>query len=158
MARWANLTVEERFWAKVEKSEGCWNWTAGLIEKGYGRFRVEAKRYLSHRYSFELAHGPIPDGMQVDHVCHNRACVRPTHLRLASNKQNMENLAGLRSDNTSGVRGVSWNKQCNRWIAHVAHNQQKIYLGLFDSIAEAEQAVIAKRNELFTHNNLDRVA
>ena len=110
----------------------------------------------AHRVSFELASGPIPGGLSIDHICHNRGCVRPEHLRLATAKQNAENLSGLRKDNTSGVRGVFWNKANRNWRATICHNGALIYVGSYSTLAEAEAAVLAKRNELFTHNDLDR--
>jgi len=111
----------------------------------------------AHRISYELANGPIPDGMQVDHICLNPACVKPEHLRLATQKQNNEHRAGLPITNTSGVRGVSrgWR---GKWRASVGHYGGRHYLGHFATMQEAEAAVIAKRLELFTHNDLDRKA
>lgn len=92
--------------------------------------------------------------LYVDHRCHNRGCVRPDHLRLATNKQNQENLSGPHQDSSSGVRGVSWEK--GRWRACVVHDGHKINVGRFVTLDEAEAAVRAKRLELFTHNDLDR--
>jgi hypothetical protein len=94
----------------------------------------------------------------LDHKCHNPACVRPGHLRPLPRKQNNENLGQLNRNNTSGVRGVTWNKRMNRWVARVGHNGERIYVGHFRRLADAEAAVIAKRNELYTHNDIDRWA
>jgi hypothetical protein len=73
--------AEERFWEKVEWSEGCWLWQ-GATAKGYGRFATIARRSPSaaHRVAYELAVGPIPDGMQIDHLCRTPRCVNPAHL------------------------------------------------------------------------------
>ena len=72
----------DRFWSKVDKSEGCWLWTAHRNQKGYGIFWFsKPKRGVSaHRFAYELASGPIPDGLQLDHLCRNPTCVRPDHL------------------------------------------------------------------------------
>jgi HNH endonuclease len=75
-----NGTLEERFWAKVEKTETCWLWTASKFSNGYGQFQTPAKNNLAHRLSYELTVGPVPDGLQLDHLCRNVACVRPDHL------------------------------------------------------------------------------
>jgi hypothetical protein len=151
-----------RFWSKVDKTEGCWNWTAYRNERGYGTFGlvVDGKRKIvkAHRLAFVMETGGDIGDVLIDHRCHNRSCVRPSHLRTASPKQNQENLSGRKRQNTSGVRGVSWASRHQRWLAKVTHNQKQVYVGLFDTVAEAENAVIAKRNELFTHNELDRVA
>ncbi|MGV7669138.1 HNH endonuclease signature motif containing protein [Mycobacterium kansasii] len=97
----------------------------------------------------------VPDGMDLDHTCWNRRCVNPDHLRVATRKQNCENQQGPSSRSTTGVRGVFMSKT-GRITAGVTHNYQYYALGTFTSVEEAEAAVIAKRLELFTHNNADR--
>lgn len=151
------IPIEERFWSrKVQKGNGCWSWTAGKNRDGYGTFHIGRKTLGAHRVAYELTYGPIPPGMLVDHTCHNRMCVNPEHLRLATKKQNNENLSGLTKANTSGVRGVYWNTREGKWAARVGHHGKKIFVGYFTDLAEAERAVIAKRNEIYTHNDLDR--
>lgn len=146
----------ERFWSNVEKSEDCWTWTKALTAGGYGNFFVEGKRPYAHRVSFSISIGPIPQGMKIDHMCHNTACVKPAHLRLATHKQNMENQSGLTSVNKSGHRGVAWMKDRNKWRAQVRHNGKTIRVGLFDDPNEAGRAALEARNEMFTHNLMDR--
>ncbi len=73
----------ERFWAKVDKTaeNGCWNWTAGKIPQGYGQFNLTHKTACkAHRFAYIALVGPIPDGLVLDHLCRNRACVNPDHL------------------------------------------------------------------------------
>lgn len=152
----ANLSELERFWAKVHKAETCWVWQ-GATTDGYGRAWIGQKLLRAHRVSFELAHGPIPDGMFLDHICYNRSCVNPDHLRLATPKQNVENRTGARASNRSGVVGVFRHRQSGKWQARVVHNGHAYHAGLHADMADAEAAVVAKRNELFTHNDLDRV-
>jgi hypothetical protein len=79
--------VMERFWEKVEKTGGCWNWTAGLNAAGYGMFS-DGKTRLAHRFAYEMVVGKIPDGLQLDHLCRNRSCVRPDHLEPVTNREN----------------------------------------------------------------------
>lgn len=79
--------VSARFWAKVAKSETCWEWQAART-LGYGRFKVRGKLVLAHRFVIILLGGEIPDGYEVDHKCFNRACVRPDHLRFLPKEQN----------------------------------------------------------------------
>lgn len=149
--------TERRFWEKVTKTAGCWMWNAHLNENGYGRFRVEDQAKFAHRFAFELANGRIPEGFHIDHKCHNPACVNPAHLRAVTSKQNAEHRTGPNRGSKSGVRGVSWNKASGKWVAQVMDRGRRVHIGLFSILAEAEAAVIAKRNELYTHNDWDRI-
>lgn len=153
--RWPNRTLEERFWGKVEKTDGCWLWTAGRDSGGYGNFYLNGREAKAHRVSYELSVGPIPPGMLIDHRCFNPSCVNPGHLRVVTRKQNNENLQGPRRHGKSGIRGV-YQKPNGRWCATVRHNGRAIHVGYFASMSDAEDAVIARRLELHTHNDADR--
>ena len=144
------MTPEERFWAKVDKTGECWLWTAAT-DRGYGFFFNGTKMVPAHRWAYENSTGPIPEGMLIDHICHTKACVNPAHLRLATQKQNGENRRGAQANSRSGVRGVSWDDRRGHWVAQIGHHGRHIYVGSFATVAEAEAAVIAKREELFTH-------
>lgn len=88
--------LAERFWAKVEKTDGCWLWTGSANKQtGYGQIGQGGKHgptLLAHRVSYEIHFGPIPAGQHIDHVktrgCVNRHCVRPDHLEAVSQKIN----------------------------------------------------------------------
>lgn len=147
--------AEERFWAKVDKTEACWNWTGAIAKCGYGYIGVNGASIRVHRFAYELANGPC--SQHLDHICHNTVCVRPSHLRPVTPKQNGENRAKANRNSRSGVRGVCWYPSRNCWIARVKHNYKPIHVGYFATIEEAEEAVIAKRKELFTHNDVDHV-
>lgn len=153
-----NRTANERFWSKVNKTDACWHWTGAASGiDGYGRARRNGGTRLVHRVAYEMLVGPIPDGMHIDHICHNRKCVRPEHLRPVTQKQNMENHRGATVRSKTGVRGVFPVKRRPGWYdATVGHEGKSVHLGEFASLDEAEAAVIAKRIELFTHNNVDR--
>lgn len=148
---------EERFWAKADKTETCWNWT-GYVDPdlGYGHTWYEGRQERVHRVAYKRSVGPIPPRFMIDHRCHNRRCVNPDHLRLATMKQNQENRAGAPSQNKSGVRGVSWSAGNKRWLVTIGHNNRTVYGGQFKVLADAEQAAIDLRNRLYTHNVLDR--
>lgn len=150
-------TAAQRFWSKVDKSGDCWTWTAHVMPLGYGLFtRTGGGHVLAHRFAHELEHGPIPAGMEVDHRCFNRACVNPDHLRLATHKQNNEHRKGAHRNSKSGIRGVYWREDCQKWEVKVGHHGKSNHIGLFTSAAEAEAVAIATRKQLFTHNDVDR--
>lgn len=149
----------ERFWSKVRKTETCWEWTAGFSSVGYGAFWDGETMNKAHRLAYELSVGPIGAGKFIDHMCHNRRCVNPEHLRQVTPKQNIENHKGAANvQSKSGIRGVVWVKDCNKWGIYVSHNGKSRYYGVYESIADAEEVAIKTRNELFTHNDLDRRA
>jgi hypothetical protein len=150
------ISDAERFWSRVDKTDGCWNWTAGKNNMGYGAFCLNGKTEKAHRVSYAWANGNIPEGEWIDHICRNPACVRPSHLRIATPKENRENVDGApRHNKNSGVRGVSPHRN-GRWQARIMHNRKSYSGGLFDTIEEAEAAAIALRLEHFTHNDADR--
>ena len=82
-------TIESRFWNKVEKTPSCWNWIAGLRGNGYGRFTINGESITAHRFSYELIRGPIPIGLQLDHLCRNIRCVNPDHLEPVTCRENL---------------------------------------------------------------------
>ncbi len=81
----------------LESPDGCWVWQATL-NGGYGRLRMDGSNVYAHRASYEAYVGPVPDGLFIDHLCRNRACVNPAHLEPVSMEENIRRgLAGYRA-------------------------------------------------------------
>lgn len=85
------LSLEARFWKKVAKGSGdsCWNWTGSLVRR-YGAFQVNGCLRKAHRISWEIHFGKVPDGLWVLHKCDNPICVRPDHLFVGTNQDNVD--------------------------------------------------------------------
>ena len=82
---------ERKFLASIEWQGDCLVWTAGKNKRGYGAIWDGKRMAMAHRFAWEREHGPIPEGMVIDHVCHTPACVRLEHLRVATPAQNQWN-------------------------------------------------------------------
>lgn len=84
----------ERFWPKVEKTADCWLWTGYVDRGGYGKFnRGDNQMVQSHRFSYEQTVGPVPDGLELDHLCRVKHCVNPAHLEPVTHDENMRRRA-----------------------------------------------------------------
>jgi hypothetical protein len=149
--RASSIPSAEWFWAQTTRRGECRDWNLAVNSHGYGQVSVQGRTVQAHRFAFMLSGATIPDGMLVDHRCRNRRCVEPRHLRLATKKQNAENV-GLRKDNTSGVRGVTWAAQRRRWMVTVTHNGRHINGGYFRELEDAKQRATELRRGLYTHS------
>lgn len=95
--------LETKFFARVVPmmdDRGCWEWSGALHPQGYTQFWVpgESIPRKGHRASYEIHNGPIPKGLDIDHLCRNRGCVNPKHLEAVTHRENM-----LRGETVSGI-------------------------------------------------------
>jgi hypothetical protein len=86
------IDLNVRFWEKVDKTVSCWLWTGSKNNMGYGRINIKGKVQLAHRISFEMNHGAIVKGLKVLHKCDNPLCVNPKHLKLGTQKENLQDM------------------------------------------------------------------
>jgi hypothetical protein len=112
------LKSVDLFWAKVDATGDCWVWTGQQYSHGYGQVKRwidgRTKTWYAHRFAFEALVGPIPKGLELDHLCRNRACVNPDHLEVVTHAENMAR---------SPLRGRS-KTHCDRGHEYTPENTQ----------------------------------
>ena len=111
------------FWGAVTKTEGCWLWSGADNGNGYGTVYVNGRKTYAHRVSYEMAHGPIPVGLQIDHLCRVRNCVRPEHLEVVTPRENNlrgESPAAQQSRRTHCPQGHAYD-ETNTWVSKTGH-------------------------------------
>jgi hypothetical protein len=99
--------VDVRFWSKVDRSGDCWLWTGQKTRAvdGYGRFRFEGRQVMAYRWSYEQENGPVPEGLELDHLCRTRLCVRPDHLEAVTPSENVRRAFRAKTQKALAVTG-----------------------------------------------------
>jgi hypothetical protein len=139
--------VADRFWSYVKKSDGCWLWTAHGSGRGYGRFRIHAKYHVASRVSWQLHYGAIPDGLLVCHHCDNPTCVRPDHLFLGTNKDNIADCLA------KGRRLAP--KGSDHWMQH---HPERIARGIRSGSAKLDDAKVQYIRTLYAKGGVSHAA
>jgi hypothetical protein len=113
--RWKSVTPAMRLEAGFipEPNTGCWLWLGSGNQYGYGRMLINRQSFLAHRVSYEIHKGPIPDGLELDHLCRVRCCVNPDHLEPVTHEENVRR--GGRMLNTACPSGHPFSPE-NTWI------------------------------------------
>lgn len=123
---------------------------------GYARGEIDGKAILFHNYIFDI---DTDSGIEIDHIHGNRLDNRRSELRICNRNKNALN-KGLYKNNTSGVTGVSWHKQQEKWNAYIQIEHKNIYLGLFDSFDDAVNARLIAEQKYFKEysRNAERIS
>lgn len=91
-ARHQQQPLEHKLWHHIVVVEDCWEWVGSLDSKGYGVMLIGGrggKKKYAHRLMYELERGPIPHGLELDHLCRNTRCVKPAHLEAVTHRENL---------------------------------------------------------------------
>lgn len=123
-----------------------------LRPDGYVKIQIDGVPMMAHRIAWFWVHGEIPEH-EIDHENRVRYDNRIGNLRPATSKQNKENQS-LRVTNTSGHKGVHWDKAREKWMAFVVHHRKFKNLGRYDDMNQAIEVAEDARRQLFTHHNV----
>lgn len=135
--------------ARTTQQGDCTIYTTSHDHKGYAHIKIAGVLRKVHRYVWERDRGPIPDLMQIDHTCWNKACYNLDHLRLVTNQQNQMSANGARRNNLStGIRNVSRRKN-GRYAVALRKGGVDHYFGQFDTLDEASEVADRERARLF---------
>ena len=119
------MTLQDRFWAKVDKTGNCWEWMASKIPRGYGTIKIDGKVKRAHRVAWELCNGQIPEGLHCLHSCDNTSCCNPDHLFLGTHQDNMTDMANKGRSKNVPRRGEASN--FSRINENVVRNIRRYY-------------------------------
>ena len=143
-----NLIWKRPYSRKVKAGD-----VAGCVNKnGYIQVSVMNKLYLAHRVVWEMHNGDIPDGMQIDHINHDRIDNRIDNLRIVTNRVNSIN-SSIGANNRSGFNGVSWMRSKNKWRSRIMIHGVEVSLGLFDCFDDAVTARLEANEKYGFHEN-----
>ena len=149
--RGPRVPVADVIAARSRREGDCLIWTGGTDRKGYGELRTGGKTKKAHRLVWEIQNGEIPDGIMLDHICHNKACIEVRHLRFATNQQNQMNRRGPNRGRKYDLpRGVYMNPRLKKpYLAIITKDRKLHNLGAFATLEEAHAARLDAENRLF---------
>lgn len=147
-----DATIGDVRWRKTKGRRKALNSVGSTIMSTVGYpyivFSLMGKKVMLHRFLYEYVHGPIPDGMRVDHIDGNTMNNGAANLRICTVAQNAMNCK-LHAHNTSGYKGVSFDKRTKRWVASIHYNNKTRFLGRFDTKEQAFHVATNARRDIF---------
>ena len=117
----------------VNSDTGCWEWTGCSNNKGYGYFYILSKNIYAHRFSYEYFIGPIPEDLCVLHKCDNPSCVRPDHLFLGTNQDNVNDKVSKNRHHRGEQSGT--NKLSEDEVIQIKKELQNYYIGQVNDLS-----------------------
>lgn len=117
-------------------------------DEGYLCINLNNRSFKAHRLAWVYMHGPIPSGMDIDHINRNRSDNKIENLRLCTRAQNCQNTAKPRSNNSTGFLGVSYQKQCKKFVAYIGVNGKRTTIGRYNTAEEASAAYLEAKRRL----------
>jgi hypothetical protein len=138
----------ELYWRNHRSNKVRAGSKAGSIDgTGYHQINIKGKVYRVHRIIYSMHYDNLTPDLLVDHIDNNKSNNKICNLRIATSSQNSCNQS-MNKNNTSGVKGVCWHKQHNKWYVQVQHKGKNFYGGLFDDFEDAKQKAEQLRNQL----------
>lgn len=145
------MNLAERFWAKVERTEECWFWTAARNRAGYGNFWANGSYVNAHVMAYKLAVGDVPIGMFVLHRCDNPACVRPDHLFIGEPVDNTRDMIQKGRYRNGGALALAARTHCKNGHAFTPENTR------WDGSTRRCRACARERRKDWARRNPERV-
>lgn len=141
MPRWT-MTLDDRFFAKVHITDQCWHWRGSQNGRGYGQIAVDGRPYKVHRLIYEKTVAALSPDLEIDHLCRNKLCVRPSHLEAVSKREHRLRESvfvianGVKTHCPSGhaydvantritSQGTRICRACHRATAHAARDRKR---------------------------------
>lgn len=140
-------SLAQRFWQNVIPwqlvAKGCWTWQGGTMPSGYGRMNYKRTHVLAHRVAYELIVGPVPVGLQLDHLCRHRNCVNPAHLEPVTQSVNLRRGDMFHRRKTHCIKGHPYSgenlvivnrgttteeRRCRKCLAAIRHRHYHSHL------------------------------
>lgn len=140
------MNFADRFWRRVRRSLACWTWTGTTVKSGHGHVRRAGRMVLAHRAAWELAIGPIPDGLCVLHRCDHPSCVRPSHLFLGTPADNTADMVWKRrhrfGERARDARLSASDVECARALNRAGASQRSLSIVFGVSHTSMRKAVL----------------
>jgi hypothetical protein len=136
-------------WKKYKRGVNKSLYAGSICHNGYLKIFINNKHYYAHRLAWLYTYGYMPD-REVDHINHDKSDNRISNLRLATRNQNSFNTS-IRSDNTSGIKGVSWYPRLNKWRVYINANNKQKTIGYFEELELAELVIYEARKKYHGH-------